>query len=586
MAAFTLSSSITATSTYSIAVTASGGQYVLSGRDKNGSVSGNNVTVIVNVGDTLNFVVNASGHPFFIKTSATTGTGNQVSTPAATNQGSQSGTVSWTPNTAGTYYYQCGNHAGMLGTITVTATTTIDLSAGNMITFNQEANTTISFANTETAMDVTIIRIKDSTATARTITWPDSVKWDGGSAPTLINSPNATAAQQFQLLTRDSGVTWYGWESYSNEATNWSLFAWGWNQTGGLGINNRTATSSPTQLPGTTWTQLSTSVAGSCNSTLKSDGTLWTWGNSANGRLGLNQGPGNSRSSPCQLPGTTWKSVAAGSNFQLATKSNNTLWSWGYAGSGVLGQNSLYAHKSSPTQVGTDTTWASGKYKLSAGSVSCGAIKTDGTLWAWGFNQNGTLGLNDRTVRSSPKQVGTDTTWRSIGGQYYGGVMIGTKTDGTLWSWGNNFEGMLGLNQAVSLKISSPTQVGTDTTWGEVTPYGGWQGCSVIKTDGTLWIWGNNDNGATGQNSTNNGYSSPTQVPGTTWKECGMGDNGAVVAVKTDGTAWSWGLNQQGNLGQNQADGAKYSSPTQIGSGTAWHSIQINNIESFALKSN
>ena len=65
-----------------------------------------------------------------------------------------------------------------------------------------------------------------------------------------------------------------------------------------------------------------------------------------------------------------------------------------------------------------------------------------------------------------------------------------------------------------------------------------------------------------------------------------MGDNGAVVALKTDGTIWSWGLNQQGNLGQNQADGAKYSSPTQIGSGTAWHSIQINNIESFALKSN
>ena len=121
MAAFTLSSSITATSTYSIAVTASGGQYVLSGGDKNGSISGNNLTVTVNVGDTLNFVVNASGHPFFIKTAATTGTGNQVSTPAATNQGTQSGTVSWTPNTAGTYYYQCGNHSSMIGTITVSS---------------------------------------------------------------------------------------------------------------------------------------------------------------------------------------------------------------------------------------------------------------------------------------------------------------------------------------------------------------------------------------------------------------------------------------------------------------------------------
>ena len=123
MAAFTLSSSITATSTYSIAVTASGGQYVLSGVDKNGSVSGTHVTVTVNVGDTLNFVVNASGHPFFIKTSATTGTGNQVSTPAATNQGTQSGTVSWTPNTAGTYKYICQYHGSMVGTIIVSAAT-------------------------------------------------------------------------------------------------------------------------------------------------------------------------------------------------------------------------------------------------------------------------------------------------------------------------------------------------------------------------------------------------------------------------------------------------------------------------------
>ena len=118
MAAFNLSSSITATSTYSISVTASGGLYVLSGSDKNGSVSGNNATVNTNVGDILNFVVDASGHPFYIRVS---NGGANVSTPAATNQGTQSGTVSWTPNTAGTYYYQCGNHSSMIGTITVSS---------------------------------------------------------------------------------------------------------------------------------------------------------------------------------------------------------------------------------------------------------------------------------------------------------------------------------------------------------------------------------------------------------------------------------------------------------------------------------
>jgi len=115
--------------TYSINVTASGSSaYTLSGNDRNGSVSGNNVTVTVNVGDTLNFAVNASGHPFYIRDS---NGGYNVSTPAATGQGSQSGTVSWTPNTAGSFVYQCGNHSGMIGTITVNAASGTITAFGN-----------------------------------------------------------------------------------------------------------------------------------------------------------------------------------------------------------------------------------------------------------------------------------------------------------------------------------------------------------------------------------------------------------------------------------------------------------------------
>ena len=142
MAAFNLSSSITSTSTYSISVSAYGASaYTLSGSDRNGSVSGNNATVTVNVSDTLNFVVNASGHPFFIKTSASTGTGNQVSTPAATNNGTQSGTVSWTPNTAGTYYYICQYHGGMVGTINVSAAIASVVHQNAAIEFKQSTAT-------------------------------------------------------------------------------------------------------------------------------------------------------------------------------------------------------------------------------------------------------------------------------------------------------------------------------------------------------------------------------------------------------------------------------------------------------------
>ena len=107
--------------TFTINVSNSGAShYVLSGADRSVThSSANDPTVTMVAGDTINFVVNASGHPFFIKTAASTGTGDQVSNPVATNNGTQSGTVSWTPTTAGTYYYICQYHGAMLGTITV-----------------------------------------------------------------------------------------------------------------------------------------------------------------------------------------------------------------------------------------------------------------------------------------------------------------------------------------------------------------------------------------------------------------------------------------------------------------------------------
>ena len=104
--------------TYSINVTASSSSnYTLSGNDRNGSVSGSDPSVTINVGDTIDFVVDASGHPFYLKTVQGTGTGDLIS--GVTNNGATNGTVSWTPTASGTYYYQCSLHNGMYGTITV-----------------------------------------------------------------------------------------------------------------------------------------------------------------------------------------------------------------------------------------------------------------------------------------------------------------------------------------------------------------------------------------------------------------------------------------------------------------------------------
>ena len=120
----------------------------------------------------------------------------------------------------------------------------------------------------------------------------------------------------------------------------------------------------------------------------------------------------NSVSSPIQLPGTNWNRVYGDEFMMLATKTDGTLWAWGYGASGNLGQNDL-TWRSSPVQVGTNTTWGS---SLSVGYLSTMAIKTDGTLWGWGTNYRGQLGLNDHSPTgkySSPTQI-PGTSWDYI----------------------------------------------------------------------------------------------------------------------------------------------------------------------------
>ena len=169
---------------------------------------------------------------------------------------------------------------------------------------------------------------------------------------------------------------------------------------------------------------------------------LWAWGSNSYGQLGQNtQGhaPGylTARSSPVQIPGTTWTiNNWDGSGAQtwspMAIKNDNTLWVWGANYYGALGQNQGGAAKdrSSPTQIpGTWSKCATGQWNLTA-------IKTNGTLWAWGNNTKGELGQNNVVKYSSPVQVGSDTNWSKISGHAYS--LLGTKADGTLWTWGSN----------------------------------------------------------------------------------------------------------------------------------------------------
>ena len=347
--------------------------------------------------------------------------------------------------------------------------------------------------------------------------------------------------------------TAYTFDTRSLQYELWSCGGDDGTQFGILGDNSEVAKSSPVQIPGTNWGQV---VAGTdWASAIKTDGTLWTWGRNQGGELGDNSVV--SKSSPVQVPGTTWGylPISGGELLYhvLATKTDGTLWSWGYGIRGALGQNQGSVRYSSPVQV-PGTTWTGNL----SGQYNTGAIKTDGTLWSWGYNNVGQLAQNNTTDYSSPVQI-PGTTWNKIVG-FSAGVFVSTKTDGTLWTWGWNGFGALGVNDGTNR--SSPVQV-PGTTWGSElgnTNYGP----LCIKTDGTLWTWGDNDKGQLGQNDVVR-YSSPVQVPGTTWSKVG-GSSRSVWASKTDGTLWSWGYNNYGTLGQNQHGTSTncYSSPVQI----------------------
>ena len=338
---------------------------------------------------------------------------------------------------------------------------------------------------------------------------------------------------------------------------------------GQLATNERTTRSSPVQIPGVTWR----SVSGDWETIIasKTDGTLWTWGKDKHGAGGVNEDNTN-HSSPVQIGSdTTWSTLHSSAySISVSTKTDGTLWTWGSNDNGSLGLNNRTQY-SSPIQV-PGTTWSSsGSHKVTTHhNNGMTAIKTDGTLWVWGKNTNGVLGINSpvNTRYSSPVQI-PGTTWRTV--HAYGShATFATKTDGTAWAWGfNTTVGQLGINDRTSR--SSPTQI-PGTNWELIISkhYGAY----AKKTDGTLWAWGINTYGALGQNAPESGHrSSPVQIPGTTWRTLGEIRDGAI-ATKTDGTLWLWGNNYYGSLGQNNR--TEYSSPVQVGSDTDWSANQYS----------
>jgi len=424
------------------------------------------------------------------------------------------------------------------------------------------------------------------------LNWIDAAYLRSGSALAMISANNqGFLTGQFALSSGvPAQVAATNWASASGGSdfvvaiqSNGTLWSWGNNSWGRLGLNTSTTNfTTPTQIGTQTyWTSVTAGVYYAA--AIQSPGVLWMWGNNTAYQLG--QYNTTNRSSPVMVTySQNYTSVAAGGNYGggycFGIQSPGVLWGFGYGGTGALGKGDNTSYYS-PVQIGTTSIWTS----ISPGgdNFSLG-IQSPGSLWAWGFNNFGQLGLNTTTIDFlSPLQVGAINYWTQVSGGAYNVSAI--QSPGTLWAWGNNSYGQLGLGDQTHR--SSPVQIGVSSYW--ISTTAGFGSTAAIQSPGTLWTCGYNNFGQLGTSNTTS-LSTFVQVGAlTTWTKVavggvGLGTNGLMLAIQSNGTLWAWGNNSFGELGLG--DQTHRSSPVQVGALSTWTQISCTGNSVLALQSN
>jgi alpha-tubulin suppressor-like RCC1 family protein len=290
------------------------------------------------------------------------------------------------------------------------------------------------------------------------------------------------------------------------------------------------------------------------NLAIRTDGTLWAWGTDTVGELG-DGSPGEFRPAPARV-GTRadWVAVAAGEQHSLAIKTNGTLWAWGLNSNGQLGDVTRF-NRTTPVQVVADKSWKA----VTTGPAQTFAITTGGTLWAWGGPPGPPSGFDDDLL---PRQVGTRSDWSSV--SFAQDHVLALAADGSVWAWGGNTFGQLGLGSTTTALV--PVRVGTDT-WSSVEA-GAFRSFG-IKRDGTLWAWGWNSRGALGDGTAVD-RALPVEIGGgARWLSVSDGEF-FTVGARADGSLWIWGEDRV---------------MTRVGTSTGWVGATAGRTQVLGLRS-
>ena len=324
-----------------------------------------------------------------------------------------------------------------------------------------------------------------------------------------------------------------------------SLMVWGYNNAGQLENGTQIDSYIPIDVSGITNV---TSITGgeSFSIALKQDSTVWTWGSNYSGELGN----GNNADShiPVQVSNLSKVIAIAGGTYghALALMKDSTIRAWGRNYDGDLGNGNNTASNIPVTVSNMNNVIA-----IAGGKNHSLALKSDGTVWAWGDNVYGTIG--NGTTGSSfnlPEHVINLTGVIAIAGGGYHSLAL--KNDGTVWTWGYDNYGQLG-NGTIGYVTDSPVMVSNLT--GVIAIAGGGFSCFALKNDGTVWTWGSNSHGELGNGSTIGSHDSiPVQVSNLTGVISIAGGFQHCLALKNDGSVWAWGNHVYGTLGDGNSN--------------------------------
>jgi alpha-tubulin suppressor-like RCC1 family protein len=492
--------------------------------------------------------------------------------------------------------------------------------------------TTVNW-NTVTSGDTNVCAIRDSSTAAPTVTgglWC----WGGNDYGQVGDGTFNTELLPIRIGSASNWNAVDAGNSHTCGIRAGSLYCWGAGADYRTGLGSIEDTTVPTQV-GTDadWSKVSAGYRASCG--IRAPGTLWCWGANTQGQLGTP----SYRTAPGAAPTVSdVAQVSTGHGASCAVKTTGTLWCWGSNATGLL-SDGTYLDSQVPVQIGIATNWSSvtvGGQMDDFGvpsSFAC-AIRTTGTLWCWGDDTFGQLGINSTSPVDTPTQVGALTTWTAVsagaatvcgiaggtltcwgaggsgqignndvlnklvptavsGGGTWTSVSVGdqqvcaVKSDASLWCWGANNVGQLGIGSTVGQKV--PTRVGVANDWTQVSA-GGVSSCG-IRTGGLLFCWGGNTNGQVGDGTTSP-RTSPVQIGASkVWKQVATtgysnypddAHGCAVASSGTTGSLWCWGGNTVGQLGIGSTTQAL--TPTQVGASIGWGSVVVADTQTLALR--